>query len=559
MNIFSNLNIKTLCDRSLWIWVVLILCCLACSDDDEVTTFNMVDKTSYNIPMDDLHIRDPFIVVDRNEKCYYLIAPKTSGKKTDNLYAYKSLDLKRWKDVGYVYRRSSDFIEVDYFWAPDFYEYKGNYYCFVTAGGDHVKRGTTILKGGASPIDMYQPLLKKEKPYITPLDWNSIDGSLFVDNQGTPWMIFSREWVDVKDGEMWTVKMKEDLTEAIGEPIKLFSASESGWAGTGESVYTTDAPFIYKDELSGNLIMLWSSHIGTEQDKTYCIGQAISKSGKVEGPWEHELLPIYSSDGGHAMIFEDLYGRLKIAYHSPNTGIVNVEIKDLTLKDGKFERFDPSKYDPTTPISTKDFEVVYHTLPPQDNEQSFAKLFDGDIYSYWESMEWEAVNNTHCGDVWNGGHIHTVDDYIFSSKNGINPIKPPYDFIIDMKNIYNVKSVDLMAVNHRTWDNTPYGWLQRIKDYEYWIADGELSQSPTLDDFNSLEWKKIGEDICPVRTREYRTVETSEQFVGRYLKLRIKSLYFLGTTVTKQEQNPTNPHLGHVIVGEIRAKGYRIK
>lgn len=104
-------------------------------------------------------------------------------------------------------------------------------------------------------------------------------------------------------------------------------------------------------------------------------------------------------------------------------------------------------------------------------------------------------------------------------KNGINPIKPPYDFIIDMKNIYNVKSVDLMAVNHRTWDNTPYGWLQRIKDYEYWIADGELSQSPTLDDFNSLEWKKIGEDICPVRTREYRTVETSEQFVGSLLKI----------------------------------------
>src|SRR5690606_17183227 len=100
-------------------------------------------------------------------------------------------------------------------------------------------------------------------------------------------------------------------------PFMLFSASQAPWSIASDGInYVTDAPFIWKDEVSGNLIMTWSSFsVGG-----YAIGQTISKSGKLEGPWEHDPVPIFSNDGGHAMVFKDLEGKLKMAYHAPNSG-----------------------------------------------------------------------------------------------------------------------------------------------------------------------------------------------------------------------------------------------
>lgn len=550
--------------RNLMTLVIVALFCFGCSDESE-NKYKMLDITEYNIQTADLHIRDPFIVVDRKEECYYLIAPKSSGQKSSNLYAYKSLDLKRWKDVAYLYRMDADYLEVNDFWAPDFYEYKGNYYCFVTISGDNFKRGTTILKGGASPIDTYKPLFPKEHPNVTPADWNSLDGSLYIDDMGTPWMIFSHEWIDVMDGEMWALKLKEDLSGAVGEPVKLFSASQSRWAGTGEEVYTTDAPFIWKDEMSGHLIMLWSSHIGSPEDKVYCIGQAISKTGKLEGPWEHDPVPIYSSDGGHAMVFKDLQGKLKIAFHSPNTGTVSVQVCDLTIKDGKFERFDTSKYDPTSSISTKSFEVVYQNIPTTNNDFCSSNMFDGKISTCWMSCEWPAqTNNCAAGDIWCGSHEHTLDNYTFGigeakdadgNKIYLDPIYPPYDLVIDMKDTYTLRSIGTMTRKDNAWGDDAYAWEQRVKEYEYWVADATLSEHPSEEDIERLDWKKLGEDTCPVVNLDYRTIETSGQNSGRYLKLKIKSLYFRGK-VSEANQG-SNPNLGHVCISEIRAKGYK--
>ena len=43
-----------------------------------------------------------------------------------------------------------------------------------------------------------------------------------------------------------------------------------------------------------------------------------------------------SDDGGHAMVFKDLKGRLMISYHAPNSQTEHPVITPIYIKDGKF-------------------------------------------------------------------------------------------------------------------------------------------------------------------------------------------------------------------------------
>jgi hypothetical protein len=65
---------------------------------------------------------------------------------------------------------------------------------------------------------------------------------------------------------------------------------------------------------TGKLMMAWSS--GGEHG--YTTGVAISKSGKLAGPWEQQPEPIFSNDGGHPMLFHRFDGQLMMILHQPN-------------------------------------------------------------------------------------------------------------------------------------------------------------------------------------------------------------------------------------------------
>lgn len=99
----------------------------------------------------------------------------------------------------------------------------------------------------------------------------------------------------------------------------------------GRKQYVTDAPFVWKDEESGNLIMIMSSMTAGG----YGILQAISPSGKIDGPWELDNPPVFTNKGGHAHIFRDLNGKLRIVFFRKKQGKTQVCIKPLFIEDGK--------------------------------------------------------------------------------------------------------------------------------------------------------------------------------------------------------------------------------
>ncbi|UOQ86755.1 glycoside hydrolase family 43 protein [Gracilibacillus salinarum] len=267
----------------------------------------------------DIQMRDPFIYVDRKKGRYYLYGStdKDVWGKGTGFDVYTSSDLENWQGPIAAFRPDSDFYSEDNFWAPEVHEYKGYYYLFATflvkATG---KRGTAILKSDS----LTGPFTPHSQNIVTPHDWFSLDGTLHIDDQGTPWMIFCQEWIQIGDGAICAVRLKDDLTEAEGEPITLFSASEAKWptSFTKEEVnahvnYVTDGPYIYKAS-NGELLMLWASFV----KNVYAQGVSRSVSGLITGPWKHDADPLFTSDGGHGMLFHDLEGTLQLTLHAPN-------------------------------------------------------------------------------------------------------------------------------------------------------------------------------------------------------------------------------------------------
>ena len=300
-----------------------------------------------SFPTAKMYCRDPFILVDRHAGCYYLIVSARSDKE-GRLALYKSRDLSNWEYVRRVVPQEGVYQNAQDWWAPDTYEWKGNHYVFVTVTPEEKKRGTAIFRSTGGIGGLYKPV-SNERVVMTPENMQSLDASLYVDKKGKPWLVFSREWLECHDGEIWAQRLSKDLSQTIGQPVRLFAASEAPWCvpiekRDGHDCYVTDAPYIIRDKATGHLIMLWSSFANIDGEQKYVFAQAVSESGKIEGPWKQDPRPLNTDDGGHTMIFKDLQGRLRVSYHSPNS-VKSATLKptltlgEIEIKDGRIVSF----------------------------------------------------------------------------------------------------------------------------------------------------------------------------------------------------------------------------
>ena len=260
----------------------------------------------------DIRIRDPFILTDRKNNCYYMYGTTSledgSIRAGNSFSVYKSYDLEDFCEPKVVFDGStSDFWADRDFWAPEVHEYLGRYYLFGSCKAEGRHRATHIFVSD-TPDGSFVPLTSEP---LTPKEWDCLDGTLFVEN-GTPYMVFCHEWVQIGDGEMCALELSEDLTRAVGEPIVLFRASDNSDVGSvpgHNAAYVTDGPFLYRED--GKVKMIWSS-LGLGR---YLVLGAESDS--IREPWSQRG-SVFDFDGGHAMLFDRLDGKRMIALHSPN-------------------------------------------------------------------------------------------------------------------------------------------------------------------------------------------------------------------------------------------------
>jgi hypothetical protein len=161
------------------------------------------------------------------------------------------------------------------------------------------------------------PYVPMEDPTYLPPDKPTLDGTLWVANDGTPYMVFCHEWLQNWNGTMEKIELKPDLSGSIGEGEILFRASDSPWSREydedGKEIpnKVTDGPWLFRTQ-TGELGMLWTSWV----HNVYAQGVAYSESGTIDGPWIQEEELITPPNFGHGMMFRDFDGRLLMSAHS---------------------------------------------------------------------------------------------------------------------------------------------------------------------------------------------------------------------------------------------------
>ena len=309
---------------------------------------NLIAQVSKDgtISIDNIRIRDPFVLTDKEAGKYYMYAQmdnRLGGRGDDTkpkgVEVYVSSDLENWTQPKTVLLLPNDFWGRNMVWAPEVHRYKNKYYLFVTITSHdkhaHMqkpknnqnwppffRRGTQVFVSD-TPQGPFKPFANK--PH-TPGEWMALDGTLWEED-GKPYMIFCHEWVEIIDGSIDYVQLEKDLSKTKGPVFKLFNASSSPWTGKRRS-YVTDGCYLYRTK-TGKLLMIWSSF----GDKGYFIAIAESESGKLKGPWRHQSELLFEDHGGHGSIFTDLNNQLKLVFHQPNTPHGKERAKFFNLQD----------------------------------------------------------------------------------------------------------------------------------------------------------------------------------------------------------------------------------
>jgi len=283
-------------------------------------------ETTRTMKLADVRIRDPFILADAPTKTYYLIVSHgvVSGRGHNGVAALTSKDLETWQGPYSIFEVPDDFWGRQGVWAPEVHPYKGKYYLFTTFTSSErlaeqwrnwlprVKRGSQVLVAD-SPLGPYKPFQNRAH---TPSDMMTLDGTLWVED-GVPYMVYCHEWVQIKNGTVEMIRLKDDLSDVEGEPAVLFHGSEAPWSRMSKQYGSnvTDGPFLYRTR-TGQLLMLWSSG----GPSGYAEGIAVSQSGALKGPWTQIAEPLFKDDGGHGMIFRRFDGAPMLLLHQPNRG-----------------------------------------------------------------------------------------------------------------------------------------------------------------------------------------------------------------------------------------------
>ncbi len=331
--------------------------------------------TSYPLTMPQMTLHDPYILPDATSHSYFLYTGNSqamSGSPAHGIMAYQSKDLVHWSKPTVVYTvptASDAWNDTESPWAPEVHLYNGKYYLFTTlhnpaditdpaqTGQDSTRwiatyRRASILAVSDSPVGPFTDM--NVKAPLTDPAFDTLDGTLYVDPSGQPYLVFANEWLQKLDGTIDALPLSHDLSTATGAPVFMWKSSDAPWyqdpsyGGLYTSVtddkqlsakqltgYVTDGPELYTTP-NGSLVSLWATY----RDDTYIETQAISRTGNIAGPWE-QLPPLVWGDKGHGMVFTDFSGSMHMVMHDHmSSGTPRGEIYDMRLTDNGFSVVD---------------------------------------------------------------------------------------------------------------------------------------------------------------------------------------------------------------------------
>jgi beta-xylosidase len=292
------------------------------------------------------NIGDPFVLKDGG--MYYMYA---TSAPTIGFRAWQSDNMVDWEEKGLVYdidRQSNQWATGD-FWAPEVIKYNNQFYMTYSARNEkgNLQISIAVSKDPLGPFkDVSTEIIKQEGSYI--------DGSIFIEDDGTPYFYYVRDCSEnIIDGnhvsQILVQKMNSDLTSLIGEPQLLLQPDQE-WEGLNDDYQWNEGPFVLKQD--SKYYLMYSSNYFASED--YGVGYAVAD--KPLGPFKKaEENPVLSKDlkkeisgPGHNSVTVGLDGEtLYTVYHSHTfpeapSGDRQMNIDRLYFKDGKLKIDGPS-------------------------------------------------------------------------------------------------------------------------------------------------------------------------------------------------------------------------
>lgn len=248
-------------------------------------------------PAPSVPLADPFILF--HENTYYAYGTSSD----EGFEVFYSRDLKSWKKHGEMLLKKADSYGTRWFWAPEVYynPETRKFYLFYSAE-EHICVATASSPLGPFKQDNKRPMR----------DEKGIDSSLFIDEDGTPYIYFVRF---TNGNEIWAARLEDDWMTIREETLTKCVTASDPW----ETVMGKVAEGASVLKYNNRYYMLYSGNDFRSQD--YGIGYATASSPL--GPWkksEHNPILQRPAAGlagtGHGAYFRDKDNNFKYVFHS---------------------------------------------------------------------------------------------------------------------------------------------------------------------------------------------------------------------------------------------------
>ena len=243
-------------------------------------------------------LADPFILC--HEGVYYAYGTHSD----DGFPVYTSHDLVLWKRHSTLALSKDNSYGNQWFWAPEVYYRPENktFYMYYSAE-EHICVATS-----QSPLG---PFTQKEKQPMRTAE-KSIDNTLFIDDDGTPYLFFVRF---TNGNVIWSVELESDWMTVRENTLKMCVEATAGWERIQARV--AEGPSVIKR--NGVYYLLYSANDYQSQD--YGVGYATANApgNAWEKAPENPILrrPNANLVGtGHGAIFKDNDGNLRYVFHA---------------------------------------------------------------------------------------------------------------------------------------------------------------------------------------------------------------------------------------------------
>jgi beta-xylosidase len=261
---------------------------------------------------------DPFIMLW--DGTYYAYGTKANN----GIAVYISDDLLTWRIPSGLpdglALKSSDVWADRWFWAPEVYHVNGKFYMYYSAD-EHICVATSNSPLGPFKQDVQKPMIDGEK---------CIDNSLFIDDDGKPYLFFDR----FNDGlNVWVAELEKNLIdikpETMHKCINVSQPWEEVWPRVNEGSFVIKHNGVYYMTYSAN----------SYESPFYGIG--VATASNIYGPWiKYDNNPVLQKPGnlfgvGHSVMFTDKEGKLRIVFHAHNSTIV-IHPRNMYISTVKF-------------------------------------------------------------------------------------------------------------------------------------------------------------------------------------------------------------------------------